>query len=63
MGVDFRLATSTFLGSENLSASGYFLHTTNPLDTGKNSAFGAELSYPNDPLNAQARVHGNSGEL
>lgn len=53
IGADFRLATSSFLGSENLGGSGYFLHTTNPLDTGKNSAFGAELSYPNDPLNAQ----------
>jgi hypothetical protein len=52
-GVDFRLSTSSFLGSENLGASGYLLHASNPLDTGKNSAFGAELSYPNDPLNAQ----------
>jgi len=53
IGVDFRLATSGFLGSENLNANGYFLHATNPLDTGKSSAFGVELSYPNDPLNAQ----------
>ena len=53
LGADFRLATSRFRGSENLSATGYFLHTTNPLDTGKGSAFGAELAYPNDPLNAQ----------
>ena len=53
MGVDFRLATSTFRGSDNLGAAGYLLHTTNPLDTGKSSAFGAEISYPNDPLNLQ----------
>jgi hypothetical protein len=52
MGVDFRLATSTFRGSDNLSASGYLLRTTKPLDLGKNAAFGAELSYPNDPLTA-----------
>jgi hypothetical protein len=52
VGADFRLTTSTFLGSENLSASGYLLHTTNPLEVGRQSAFGAELSYPNDPLNA-----------
>ncbi|MBI4484865.1 MAG: hypothetical protein HY655_02530, partial [Acidobacteria bacterium] len=52
-GVDFRLATSTFLGSENLSTSGYLLRTTNPLETGRSSAFGAGLSYPNDPLSAQ----------
>jgi Domain of unknown function (DUF5916)/Carbohydrate family 9 binding domain-like len=49
-GADFRLATSTFRGRQNLSLSGYFLHTTNPLDTGKSDAFGAELSYPNDPV-------------
>lgn len=55
IGVDFRLATAAFLGSENLSASGYLLNTTNPLDSGKNSAFGAELSYPNDPLNGQVK--------
>ncbi|HEY3093922.1 MAG TPA: DUF5916 domain-containing protein, partial [Vicinamibacterales bacterium] len=48
-GADFRLATSTFRQRQNLSLSGYFLHTTNPLDTGKGDAFGAELSYPNDP--------------
>ncbi|MBI4266477.1 MAG: carbohydrate binding family 9 domain-containing protein [Acidobacteria bacterium] len=53
IGVDFRLATSGFRGSENLSAAGYLLHTTNPRDTGKSSAFGAELAYPNDPLDAQ----------
>ena len=54
IGVDLRLATSTFRGSDNLSATGYFLRTTNPLDTvGKNSAFGTVLAYPNDPLNLQ----------
>ena len=51
IGVDLRLATSTFRGSDNLSATAYFLRTANPLDTiGKNSAFGAVLAYPNDPL-------------
>jgi hypothetical protein len=49
MGVDFRLSTSTFRGRQNLQATGYFLHTMNPLDTGRSSAFGAELAYPNDP--------------
>jgi len=48
MGVDLRLATSTFRGSDNLNATGYFLRTSNPLDTiGRNAAFGAEVSYPN----------------
>ena len=51
IGVDLRLATSTFRGSDNLSATGYFLRTTNPLDiVDKSSAFGAVLAYPNDPL-------------
>ena len=51
VGADLRLATSTFRGSDNLSVTGYFLRTTNPLNTiGKSSAFGAELAYPNDPL-------------
>ena len=54
MGVDLRLATSTFRGSDNLSATGYFLRTTNPVGTaGKSSAFGAVLAYPNDPLTLQ----------
>ncbi len=53
MGVDFRLATSTFLGSNNLGATGYFLHTTNPLNIGKSSAFGTEVSYPNDPVDVR----------
>ena len=49
-GVDLGLATSTFLGSQNLSANGYFLHTTNPFETGRNSAFGGDVAYPNDPV-------------
>jgi len=55
MGVDMRLATSTFRGSDNLNATSYFLRTTNPLDTvGKNAAFGAEVAYPNDPWSFRA---------
>jgi hypothetical protein len=53
VGADFRLATSTFRGRQNLSASGYLLHTTNLFDTGKSAAFGADLSYPNDPWSAE----------
>ena len=65
IGVDLRLATSTFLGSDNLSATGYFLHAAKPTPsmmvsaptpvgtTGKASAFGAVLAYPNDPLDLQ----------
>ena len=50
-GADVGLSTSTFLGSKNLNANGFFLHATNPFETGKNSAFGGDVSYPNDPLN------------
>ena len=50
-----RLATSNFRGSDNLNATGYFLRTSNSLDTvGKNAAFGAEIAYPNDPWNLRA---------
>ena len=49
-GVDLRLATSTFRGSDNLVASGYYLQTNNPLGpAGQNAAFGGEIGYPNDP--------------
>ena len=52
IGVDMRLATSNFRGSDNLNATGYFLRTSSPLDTvGKNAAFGAEVAFPNDPWN------------
>ena len=47
-GFDFRLATSTFRGSENLELNGFYLHTTNPADTGESAAFGVSLDYPND---------------
>ena len=50
-GADAGLSTSTFLGSKNLSANGFFLHATNPVEIGRNSAFGGDVSYPNDPLN------------
>ena len=46
---DFLLATSTFLGSQNLSVGGFGVHTTNLLDTGKSNAFGFLVDYPNDP--------------
>ncbi|MGE4054579.1 MAG: carbohydrate binding family 9 domain-containing protein, partial [Vicinamibacterales bacterium] len=49
LGVDFVLATSTFLGSENLSLGGFFLNTSDPLDVGHNNAWGLALNFPNDP--------------
>ena len=48
-GTDFRLATSSFQGSNNLSLGGYFLWTTNPLENGDNLSYGVQLNYPNDP--------------
>ena len=51
VGADFQLATSTFLGSKNLSMSGFGLVTTNPLDTGKNAAYGTRVDYLNDRWN------------
>ena len=48
VGFDVRLATSTFRGSENLELNGFYLHTTNTVDTGESAAFGVSLDYPND---------------
>jgi hypothetical protein len=51
-GGDFVLATSSFMGSQQLSLGGFFINTTNPQRTGKNNSFGVQLDYPNDPWNA-----------
>ena len=56
IGLDFRLETANFLGSENLSAAGFFLHATNPLATGRNSAMGLELGFPNDPWSGELEL-------
>ena len=48
LGVDLRLATSRFLGSQNLSATGWALHATRPGISSRNSAFGVFIDYPND---------------
>ncbi len=47
-GADIRLATSKFLGSQNLEADGWFLRESRPGVTRSTSAFGASLEYPND---------------
>jgi hypothetical protein len=49
LGTDFLLATSTFRGSDNLSLGGFFVNTSNPANTGRSNAFGAQLDFPNDP--------------
>lgn len=47
-GLDYRLATSTFRGSDQLSMSGYFLWNTEPDDLGDNISYGTRVDYPND---------------
>ena len=48
LGLDYRFGTTSFRGSQNLETSGYLLRTTDPLNRGKNGAFGASVTYPND---------------
>jgi hypothetical protein len=50
VGVDFGLRTSTFMGSKTLEWSGWYLNTTNPLDTGQNIGRGSRVAFPNDPF-------------
>jgi hypothetical protein len=49
LGADFLLATSTFLGDNNIGLGGFFLDTTNPRVSGRSHAYGLRLDYPNDP--------------
>jgi hypothetical protein len=52
-GLDGRLATSTFLGDQNLEGSGWLLYNSTPGVSRGTSAFGATLQYPNDLWNAR----------
>ncbi|HYB95370.1 MAG TPA: DUF5916 domain-containing protein [Vicinamibacterales bacterium] len=48
-GLDFRLATSTFRGNQNLEASGFVSMTsTLPGVSADNVAYGGRINYPND---------------
>jgi hypothetical protein len=47
-GIDYRIATNRFRGNRNLEATGFLIHTTNPLQTGDSSTLGAGVEYPND---------------
>jgi hypothetical protein len=49
IGADFLLATSSFLGGQNIGLGGFFLNTTNPRATSRSHAYGLRLDYPNDP--------------
>ena len=50
VGADVRLATSSFLGSQNFDATAWWLMATSPDDriTDDRGAFGLTLNYPND---------------
>jgi hypothetical protein len=52
-GLDGRFATSSFLGSQNLEATGWLLHARRPGISSDNSAFGATVNYPNDRWSAR----------
>jgi hypothetical protein len=54
LGLDFRLATSRFLGSQNLETTGWILHATRPGVNARNTAFGAIIAYPNDRWDIRA---------
>ena len=47
-GLDFRIATSSFLGSQNLELSGFVLGNNGQAEQGDALAFGGRVSYPND---------------
>jgi hypothetical protein len=53
VGLDARIATSTFLRDQNLEGSGWVLYNSQPGSSGGNGAFGASLLYPNDLWNAR----------
>ena len=53
-GLDFELRTSTFRGSEVLTAYGTYLYTSNPTGTGQSGAYSFGATYPNDPWSLAA---------
>ena len=52
-GVDATFATSSFLGSQNLTSAAWLLHATRPGVSSGNSAFGGFVDYPNDRWRAR----------
>ena len=50
-GADFRLATSGFAGSKNLSTGGFILKNNNEAGTGRSASYGLRVDYPNDRWN------------
>jgi hypothetical protein len=56
MGMDLRLATSSFLGSQNADFGAMVLATPNPETDGDNLAYGFRVGYPNDLWNGAFQV-------
>jgi hypothetical protein len=56
-GADFRLATSRFLGSQNLELTGYVIGNSSPTGAGETLAYGARVGYPNDLWSGGFGVH------
>ena len=55
-GVDARVATSSFLGDQNLEIEGWFLNSSRPGVSRGTSAFGVGLNYPNDRWNGRIQA-------
>ncbi len=55
-GVDFRLATSSFRGNQNISLSGWYADATQTGPGSGTAAYGATFAYPNDRWNANLDV-------
>ena len=47
-GVDFRIATATFLGNKNLAASGYWVANSTGAGIGDSAAYAGRVEYLND---------------
>ena len=56
LGVDFRLATSSLRGTQNISLSGWYLDTPQERLGKATHAYGATFAYPNDRWNANLDV-------
>ncbi len=54
LGMDLKLATSTFAGNKNLSFLLYGLKSKTDTISNNDNSFGAEINYPNDFINFRA---------
>lgn len=57
VGVDVRLATSTFRGRQNLEGTGYAVWNSTQDGAGQSGAFGGGVRYPNDVWEAAVAFH------